>query len=157
MVARAALAAASALFFAMWIVSHWTYTSLGIDREELEPGGTVLSRYERVRWPGDGSLWVGRGHWRESADPARRLDGFDLGGAFFRPPRRTEARSAWNRFGFWHVGCEQGAAGPSEACWVGVPGWLPALLLAGLAAGLLRGRPKIDARRAPRTPPRGAT
>lgn len=116
---------------AMWIASLWTYTSLGIDRDMLEPNGTVLSRYWRVRWPGDGSLWLGSGFYREPLDPSRQLDGFDLGGVFFKPPRRPAAGSAWNRFGFWRVKVSGDDAQLHGESWVGIPGWLPALLLSG--------------------------
>ncbi len=99
---RIALAALAALFFAMWIASYWTYTSLGIDRETLEPDGTVLNRYDRVRWPGDGSLWIGSGSWRAEN-------------------------------------------------WLGVPGWLPALVFALLAVRWRGAR--VEGRERP-SPPR---
>jgi hypothetical protein len=124
---RGAIAVVAAAMLAMWIASHWTYTSLGIDRDVLEPGGTVLSRYWRVRWPGDGSLWIGGGWWREPSSPSRQIDSFDLGGVFFKPSRRPEAQSAWNRIGFWQVGFEENQRHGER--WVGVPGWLPPVLL----------------------------
>jgi hypothetical protein len=140
---RRSAAASAALLFAMWIASHWTYTSLGIDRETLEPSGNVLSRCYRVRWPGDGSLWLGGGYALEPPSPSRKLDAFDLGGRFFKAPRRPTARSAWNRIGFWRVplGEGEGNVGRVGECWVSAPGWLPALVLAlGLIAVRRDGR-----------------
>jgi hypothetical protein len=124
---RLALAASAALFFAMWIASHWTYTSLGIDRETLEPSGAVHSRYDRVRWAGDGSLWIGGGYSRAPASPSQKVQSFDLGGVFFEPPRRPEVRSAWNRVGFWRVRFDENHRRGES--WIGVPGWLPPVLL----------------------------
>ncbi len=148
---RIALAALAALFFAMWIASYWTYTSLGIDRETLEPDGTVLNRYDRVRWPGDGSLWIGSGSWQEALDPARKLDSFDLGGTFFKPPRRPQTRSLWNRLGFWREPSSDAVTVDRAENWLGVPGWLPALVF-GLLAVRWRGA-RVEGRERP-SPPR---
>ncbi len=132
----AVAAAVAAVFFALWIVGLGRYTSLGIDRETVGPACTV-EHYHRVRWPGDGSFWIGGGHACRATTAPHAIDAFDLGGTFFRPPRRPEPITAWNRVGFWRQRIDNATAGHVE-WWIGVPGWLPALLLGLLAAGLLR-------------------
>jgi hypothetical protein len=114
------------LVLALWVVGCWRYTSIGIDRDRLD-GGVVHTSYARIRWPGDGSLWFGGGRFRTPA-AGHTLEPFDLAATLFQPPRRVEPRSAWNSLGFWRVQVDDAAAGTAES-WIGVPGWLPALVL----------------------------
>ncbi len=146
-------------FLVMWPFSYWRYTSFGVDVDRAE-GAAILQTHYRLRWPGNGAFLMG-------ADVFRRLgpgplDRFDLGGAFFRAPRKPPERSVWNRMGFWLISDEsQGGADTARdavkvrSFWVGVPSWVPPLLL-----GLLPARWWIRRRRhmmPPRSTWRGMT
>ena len=120
-------------FAVMWVAGRFTYTSVGMDHDVVN-GDRVAAGYYRLRWPGDGSLWIGGGsHDRPlSAGPPER---FDPAAAWFGRPNRPEPRSAWNRLGFWWVGSAAddpflpaGASGTVRSGWVAVPGWLPVVL-----------------------------
>jgi hypothetical protein len=120
-------------FLGMWPFSYRFYTSFGIDMDQGEPG-SIRRTHHRLRWPGDGSFWLGaESFWFPATTP---FDAFDLGGAFFRAPRRPQPRSLWNRLGFWFIREERQvtplppqAATYAGAFWVGVPSVLPPLLL----------------------------
>jgi len=123
-------------FIAMFVAGLFTYTSVGIDHDQVE-GDRVLAGYWRVRWPGDGSFWIGTaGHWRPVAE--KPADAVDLGGVLFRQPLRPIPRSWWNRRGFWRI--DQTDSDPFSAKhypdpvwtnWIAVPGWLPVLVFGG--------------------------
>jgi len=114
----------------MWALSHHFYTSVGIDADQVK-GNQVLSSYYRVRWPGNGSFWLGgEADYRPlSAGPVEK---FDLGGVFFdRPPQRPKPRSFWNQAGFWWFKNSfrtQKNHQPTWIFWIGVPSWLPVML-----------------------------
>ncbi|MCY1074324.1 hypothetical protein [Archangium lansingense] len=120
-------------FLVMWPFSYGFYTSFGIDMDRVQEGSRVRSHH-RLRWPGDGSFWMGgEAFWLPDSEP---VDPFDLGGAFFQAPRRPKQRSAWNKVGFWLFRGEHPkptvpvqAATYARSFWVGVPSWLPPLLL----------------------------
>jgi hypothetical protein len=120
---------------ALWPLSR-RYTSFGIDLESPDAGDRVRCSFYRIKWPGDGSVCVGRLVEHRAAG-AKPLERFDLGGRFFKPSKETWPASAWNRWGFWWVtqpGGHQAAApgmapGVSEVFLVGVPHWL---LVAGV-------------------------
>ena len=86
---------------ALWPLSH-RYTSFGIDLESPDGGDRVRCTFYRIKWPGDGSVCVGRLVEHRAAD-AKPLERFDLGGRFFKPAKETWPASAWNRLGFWWV------------------------------------------------------
>lgn len=119
-------------FLVMWPFSYGFYTSIGIDTDRADDG-PVIRTHHRFRWPGDGSFRVGaEAFWLPASEP---LDAFDLGGVFFRAPRKPQPRSSWNRMGFWFVREEsQNTTVPTQVAtnawsfWVGVPSWLPPLL-----------------------------
>lgn len=120
-------------FLVMWPFSYRFYTSFGIDMDGVEEGAVVRTHH-RLRWPGDGSFWLGaEAFWLSASEP---VDAFDLGGAFFRAPRVPPPRSAWNRAGFWFIREEHPrpsvparSSVNAGALWLGVPSWLPPLLL----------------------------
>jgi hypothetical protein len=133
-------------FLVMWPFSYRFYTSFGIDTDQVD-GGSVVRTFYRLRWPGDGSFWMGAEAFRPPA--SEPLDAFDLGGAFFRAPRKPEPRSSWNRRGFWFIREQrkdttlQAQSGTHVwSFWMGVPSWLPPLL-----TGLLPVLPWIRKRR----------
>jgi hypothetical protein len=132
-----------ATLVALWPLSH-RYTSFGIDLESPDGGDRVRCTFYRIKWPGDGSVCVGRLVEHRAAN-AKSLERFDLGGRFFKPGKETWPASVWNRWGFWWVtrpGGPQGAApgmapGASEVFLVGVPHWL--LVVAGGWVALVLG------------------
>jgi hypothetical protein len=121
---------ASAVLVALWPLSH-RYTSFGIDLERSDAGDRVRCTFFRIKWPGDGSVCVGRLVEHRAAN-AKPLERFDLGGRFFKPAKETWPASVWNRWGFWWVTQPGGpqaaapgmAAGASEVFVVGVPHWV---------------------------------
>lgn len=114
----------------LWLLGCFRYTAVGVDIER-ERAGIVLATHYRVRWPGDGSLWVGAERLVRPAghSPVQPLD---LAAAWFLRPRPREPQSIWNRLGFWWV------QRPAER-WLGLPGWLLPLGVGALARWL-RGR-----------------
>lgn len=76
----------------------WKYTSLGLD-VETAVGSQVECVFYRVRWPGDGSIMIGR--IDEPLRPYRHpLERFDLGGVFFHPAMNLHPANVWERMGF---------------------------------------------------------
>jgi hypothetical protein len=130
----------------LWPLSHH-YTSLGVDLESLEAGGRVRCTFYRLRWPGDGSVCVGRLVEHRAAD-AKVLERFDLGGRFFKPAKETRPASAWNRWGFWWITSPRTpsasaagmAPGATEVLMAGVPHWLLVALLTVFAFVVSRKR-----------------
>jgi hypothetical protein len=131
-------------FLVMWPLGHRYYTSVGFDVERAE-GEVIVQTHYRIRWPGDGSFLMGRDAFRRPGPGP--VDRFDLGGAFFKAPRIPPQRSPWNRWGFWFIRLEDAVPSvtSAEPLWLGVPGWLPALL-----AGLLPLRWVVRRRTLPR-------
>lgn len=121
---RAALILALLVTLGIWLLGCVRYTSLGVDTAWLDEG-VSHTRYYRVRWPGDGSLWIGGGSFIQppGQEPVER---FDLAAAWLQPSRPPAPQSIWNRLGFWWVRC------PDEG-WLGVPGWLLPIGLSGFA------------------------
>lgn len=133
--------AASVSFTVLWLVGHYFYTSVGIDSDQTLDDQTVLARYYRFRYPGDGSVWLGAGDFRRSL-ATKPVEWFDLGGTVLAPPRRPTPNNAWNQWGFWWVqeGWTDptiGGALPSDRphmIFVGIPGWMPIVLTGALPA-----------------------
>ena len=132
-------------FLVMWPFSYGFYTSFGLDTDSVHEGSPVRTHY-RLRWPGDGSFWVGaESAWLPASEP---LDAFDLGGTFFQAPRPRRPRSSWNERGFWLFRGQhpKPSAPPPSATyawssWVGVPSGLPVLLVGLWPVGVwVRGR-----------------
>jgi hypothetical protein len=119
----------------MWLVGLRLYTSVGWDAEEVIDG-RIKRSYYRVRWPGDGDFWVGGGaYYLPRLD--RPVKSFDPAStSFVRPRHLPEPHSAWNHVGFWLLPdpaidpCDRaGAPRLLWGWWLGVPGWLPGVLL----------------------------
>ncbi|MEO7717254.1 MAG: hypothetical protein ABIY70_13725 [Capsulimonas sp.] len=123
----------AALFLLFWLAGFGRYTSVGVDSDSVS-GSSVVQRYYRARWIGDGSFWVGTGQYSFPKSAHYKLKPFDWGGRFFqRSPRLIAPRSAWNRIGFWRYEKHPAAGGdpnlaPQES-WIAVPGWLPVLVM----------------------------
>ncbi len=113
----------SLTFLILWLFSYGFYTSLGVDMDRAD-GPYVTSTYYRIRWPGNGSFWIGGGAFRRSYSK-KPLEPFDLGGSFLQAPRRPPPQSVWNRLGFWQV---RTVGDGAWQFWIGVPSWCPVLL-----------------------------
>lgn len=125
---------------AMSLVSWSLYTSYGVDLEADE-GDVVRCTYYRVRWPGNGGIWLGGGaHQRRPQQ--KPFQSFDPAASAFHPLRGyriPEPTNVWNRLGFWWIA--EPATDPSNRAsrprllwgfWVGVPSWLPVLLVGAI-------------------------
>lgn len=125
---KACLVVSSGVLFVLtclWLSSYTHYTSFGVDHD-LERGDRVLHVFGRIRWTGYGSFWVGYGSTWKARNAVEKLERFDPAAVFFR--RATEPLSTasfWNRAGFWFIHASQ----PRPTLWIGVPSWLPVLLL----------------------------
>lgn len=124
----------SLTFLMMWLLSYSFYTSLGVDTDRAN-GSNVITAYYRIRWPGNGSFWIGGGAYRHP-NQGKPLEPFDLGGVFFQVPQRPQPHSLWNRMGFWliRIVSEDGTHDKTQSApsqwqfWMGVPSWLPVLV-----------------------------
>ncbi len=136
------LAALTCVLTVMWLSSYHFYTSLGLDRDQVD-GPLVRYTYLRVRWPGDGSFLLG-GSSVVQPPSNRPVEPFDLGGTFFQPPRRPTPRSAWNHWGFWWIDepRNEDGAGNGWTFWVGIPSWIAPLMMGIGATLLLRKSPR---------------
>jgi hypothetical protein len=85
----------------------------------------VEYHYYRLNWPGNGSLLIGNGHSLRPANDQKPLAFFDLAGVFFQPVYRQPpvATSRLNHIGFWYINL------PGQQFWLGIPAWLPVLLI----------------------------
>ena len=128
------LTAALLLLTALCLSSYTHHSSIGIDHDVQTDSG-VLNYYYRVNWTGYGSVFVGYGSRLTHPDKSHPLEQFDPAGALFKPPQtKPEAKTIWNRMGFWYVNSLK----PVPVFWVGVPGWLPVLVLLILSLSVLR-------------------
>lgn len=111
-----------------WLSSYaHYYNSIGIDSEQ-QKGETIDYHYYRFWWPGDGSLLMGRGITTQKYDASKQYDKFDLGAAFFRQQdKKLETKNSWNKIGFWYIS----PPAPIRQFWIGIPAWLPVLIIAG--------------------------
>ena len=125
----------------------YRYTSVGLDLESSR-GQSVDQTFYRVRWPGNGSVLVGRIDEHRDASSGR-VQQLDLGADVLKKARPIETHSTWNRLGFWWIHADvAGGDAPTDAAphadrvwFVGVPHWLLVLLAAATAVrSLVRGR-----------------
>ena len=122
------------LLTAFYLSSYTHHSSIGIDHDVQTDSG-VLNYYYRVNWTGYGSVVVGYGSRLVRDDASRPLERFDPAGALFKPPQTMpEAKTVWNRLGFWYVS----GGKPKPLLWVGVPGLLLVLVLLACLFGVWR-------------------
>lgn len=110
----------------LWLSSYTHHTAIGIDHD-FEQQDTVLHKYYRINWTGYGSIWIGYGSVRKPNN-AQPLEKFDLAAAFFHSQYKTpnlSTQTSWNRLGFWYINGEE----PKPVFWIGIPSWLPVLIL----------------------------
>lgn len=112
----------------LWLTSYTRHTAIGIDHD-FEKKDSILHKYYRINWTGHGSIWIGYGSIVRAYESSQILEKFDLAAAFFhhkyKPPEATN-KTLLNRLGF----CFINAKNPKPVFWIGIPSWLPVLLLA---------------------------
>jgi len=130
-------------FLLMIPASYRTYTSVGLDSERVD-GDAWVHAYLRLRWPGDGSFFVGVERQRVPPQP-RGPQRLDLAARFFQTGAARPHPARRSAFCVLRVPWDDGATG---ALWVGMPSVVPFLLSALPAAlWLRRARPtRADAR-----------
>ncbi|PID45096.1 MAG: hypothetical protein CSB47_10090 [Proteobacteria bacterium] len=113
----------------LWLSSYTHHTAFGVDRD-VEQENRVLHMTYRISWTGHGSVWLGYTSVIRNKDEITPLEKFDLASAILKPVKTTLAPSAslGNRLGFWFIR----QTTPKPVLWVGVPSWLPVLLVAGI-------------------------
>lgn len=110
-------------FFGLSSYSH--YTSVGVDRDQYN-NDHIRHSYYRVRWPGNGSFWLGGGTSNRPLNSSKPFEGFDLAATFLDSnPVLPVAESNYNKVGFWL----RSMTHPSKQFWLGIPSWLPVLFL----------------------------
>ncbi len=110
----------------MWLSSYTHYTSIGIDTD-TQKNNQITHRYYRLRWPGNGSIWLGGGISQRVSDPARPYDPFDWAATFlYSTPEKLPTYSMLNRLGFWY---KRSDSLSNQQFWVGVPSIIPVFLL----------------------------
>ncbi len=121
-------------FTSVACLSYRFYISCGIDLEKAQEKYTLFTYY-RFRWPDNGSLWIGAvTHYQAATDGP--VEPFDLGGTWAYHTYQPPPRSFWNRIGFWWITqpmrdleTENRFPGPLWNFWIGMPSWLPGLML----------------------------
>jgi hypothetical protein len=129
---------ASLTFMVMWMTSYTHYTSVGVDSDRVV-GDSVVQTHYRLRWPGNGSFFMGYDQYLKPASEPLEL--FDPGAALFQEPRRPAPQSWWNEVGFWSLSRRNplaqvlpGVSVVPWSSWLGIPSWVPVLLTAVLPA-----------------------
>lgn len=118
-------------FTVMWMLSYFYYSAIGIDDDRIR-SNDILHSYYRIHWPGDGMMWLGRGSVSRPLNSQKPLETLDLAGVLFRPPStkpKPFPETHWNHLGFWHTTRPE----PAPHFWLGMPAWVPALLLLFIA------------------------
>ncbi len=120
----------------MWATSYTHYTSVGIDHDQREEQ-QIKHSYYRLRWPGNGSISLGGGKSYRPLNSSKPFETLDLAATFLYPePELPEVESIYNKAGFWYKSMIQ----PSRQFWLGVPAWLPVIILGFLSFVLWRRR-----------------
>lgn len=115
----------------LWLFSYTHHTTIGIDSETVY-ADQVRYHYYRLWWPGNGAMLVGHGITWQAYQAQRHYDRFDLAAAFLHPKyREPTPQSNWNRWGFWWIQQKD-----PQQVWIGIPAYLPVLVLAMLIGGL---------------------
>ena len=121
---------------AMWATSYTHYTSVGIDHDQREEQ-QIKHSYYRLRWTGGGSIWLGGGKSYRPLNSPKPFETLDLAATFLYPePELPKVESIYNKAGFWYKSMTQ----PSRQFWLGVPAWLPVIILSFLSFVLWRKR-----------------
>jgi hypothetical protein len=105
--------------------SYTHHSSIGMDHDFEKPG-RILHKYYRINLTGYGAILIGHGsQWRQH-DSGKALEKFDLASSFLKPAETPAKRDTfWKGLGFWFV--QSGS--PAPMLWIGIPSWLPVLVL----------------------------
>jgi hypothetical protein len=126
------------------------YSSVGVDLTSRQ-GPDPQTTFYRLRWPGNGSAFVGL----IRQDPGKgQTKGIDLGGDVLKPAHHVPVQSTWNRLGFFRVDFDRLRDDPAPVIasdanrvwlvgfphWLLVLGWLCLVLWRPLTGRLIRRR-----------------
>ena len=114
----------------MWLQSYSFYNSVGLDLSYPSESGFITTHY-RIRWPGNGSFWMGR-IAREYIPNSNSKMELELGGAIFQSPSGPEIKTIWQWLGFWWIEKREAGSDFAESSgllntwenWLGIPSWL---------------------------------
>ena len=108
--------------------SYSYMNSFGLDIEKKNGQGVIQTFYH-IQWPGNGSFRIGfiSIYKKDLSNPFKR---FDFGAGFFLRPRKPEAKSIWNKIGFWYIENQGGKS--IKQFWIGIPSWLPVLFFGAI-------------------------
>ena len=121
----------------LWFSSYTHHSSIGLDHD-IAVENHVEDHYYRINWTGHGSILIGYGISKKLRDRNVPLEKFDPAGVLLTPHKKPlpPSHSIWNDLGFWLIQ----APAARTAFWVGIPSWLPVLLLALLLLYLRKSR-----------------
>lgn len=127
-----------ALVTLLWLSSYTHHTGFGVDHDFEQENNKVLHTFSRISWTGHGAIWLGYGSTIKDKNAA--LEKLDLAAVFFKPVQKplSPSASVWNRVGFWYINGQS----PKSSLWLGVPSWLPVLLI-GLCLYVYRRKARV--------------
>lgn len=109
----------------LWLSSYTHHSSIGMDHDEVQQG-RILHTFYRINWTGHGSILMGYGSAWKTLDPDRPLERFDPASSLLKPAKQPPVtHSFWNELGFWYIK----SPSPRPTLWLGVPSYLPVMLL----------------------------
>jgi hypothetical protein len=125
------------------------YSSVGVDVTSRQ-GTTSQTTFYRLRWPGNGSAFLGLIRQVQGHEQAA---GIDLGGDVLKRAHHVPVQSTWNRLGFYWVDFDKVRDDPpppiasdaNRVRAVGFPHWLLVLMALCLAVWRFVRRRPVDA------------
>ena len=131
---KASLLVALAGYSLMWLTSYSHYTSIGINLDQYKQK-KISHSYYRLRWPGNGSIWLGGGYSYRTLNSLKPFERIDLAATFlYSDPELPEVKSYYNKIGFWLISTNKS----SRQFWIGIPSWLPVLFLTFLIISIMK-------------------
>ncbi|RVU83746.1 hypothetical protein EOL70_15590 [Leucothrix sargassi] len=117
-----------ALTTLLWLSSYTHRTSVGIDHDFEQANDKVLHTFSRLSWTGHGSIWLGYSSTIKDKREGVALEKLDIAAVFFKRVKTPldPSVSVWNKLGFWYIHGQS----PNASLWLGIPSWLPVLLIA---------------------------
>ena len=117
------------VLYALVLPFSYSYmNSFGLDVEKKN-GRDIIQTFYHIQWPGNGSFRIGfiSIYKEDFSNPFKH---FDFGAGFFLRPRKPQAKSIWNKIGFWYI--DNQGEGIIEQFWIGIPSWLPVLFFGSI-------------------------